>query len=121
MPKKILLIEDDADNRELIRDLLQDEGYTVVVAENGRAALERLRANPDLAMILLDLRMPEMDGFEFREKQLEDPRIAGIPVIACTADANVESLIAKLRLKATIRKPFSAEHLLEVLRQHAPP
>src|SRR5579859_208883 len=119
MGKQILLIEDDVDNRELTRDLLEEEGYVVLSAENGRQALECLRANPETCAILLDLRMPEMDGFEFRAEQLRDPVLARIPVIACTADAHVEKLVAQLDLAATIRKPFAIEQLLEALRLHA--
>src|SRR6476469_742410 len=75
--RRILLV-DDADVRMLMEMRLEAEGYTVVVAENGQAALDRLRDQP-VDAILLDLMMPVMDGREFRRAQVRDPAIADIP------------------------------------------
>src|SRR5687767_5128531 len=82
----ILIVDDDADVRESIREALDDEGYRVATAANGKAAVRLLRDDnlrPDL--ILLDIMMPEMDGWAFRAEQRKDPKIASIPVIVFTA------------------------------------
>jgi CheY-like chemotaxis protein len=80
----VLVVDDDADLRELLRRLLQREGYRVVEAENGRAALDRIReARPGL--ILLDLMMPEMDGFEFVRRFRKHDAWRGIPIVVITA------------------------------------
>jgi CheY-like chemotaxis protein len=81
---QVLLIEDDEATRDMMRMLLIREGWQVTEAENGRAALEKMeKASPDL--ILLDLMMPEMDGFEFAQTLRERPEWRSIPVIVLTA------------------------------------
>ena len=77
-------MDDDADLRALLRRMLEREGYTVAEAENGRSALERVLAQAP-GVILLDLMMPEMDGFEFLEELRRDETRRGIPVIVITA------------------------------------
>jgi CheY-like chemotaxis protein len=83
-PAPVLVVDDDPDNRQLVRRLLAREGWAVVEAENGRAALERLaEARP--ALILLDLMMPEMDGFQFLEELHRREPPLGVPVVVLTA------------------------------------
>src|SRR5689334_6104245 len=77
----ILVVDDDEDILEALRDLLRDEGYDVVAARDGRTALERLRGGLRPRLILLDLMMPTMNGYEFRREQRADPALAGIPTI----------------------------------------
>jgi GAF domain-containing protein/CheY-like chemotaxis protein len=79
----ILIVDDDAALRELLRRILEKEGYTVVEAENGRVGLERMRLTPGL--ILLDLMMPEMDGFEFVAALRKHEAWREIPVVIITA------------------------------------
>jgi len=80
----VLLVEDDEPTREMMRDLLTREGWNVIEAPNGRVALECLESTvPDL--ILLDLMMPEIDGFEFAQRLRERPEWQSIPVIVLTA------------------------------------
>jgi len=80
----VLIVDDDPDVRALLRRMLEREGYTVDEADNGRVALERVRERAPGA-ILLDLMMPEMDGFEFLEELRRDEAGRGIPVIVVTA------------------------------------
>jgi CheY-like chemotaxis protein len=81
---KILLVEDDEPTRETTRDLVVRHGFAVVEAANGREALDRLAEGlPDL--ILLDLLMPEMDGFEFLDEVRSRPAWRNVPVIVLTA------------------------------------
>jgi CheY-like chemotaxis protein len=103
----ILVVDDDYDIREVIADVLTHGGYRVSAASNGKVALEETRANrPDL--IVLDLMMPVMNGWQFMEARRADPGIAGIPVVVITAfrNAHVEGA-AEL-----IQKPFDFETLL---------
>jgi CheY-like chemotaxis protein len=81
----ILVVEDDPVNRELVCRMLQRENRTAVPAENGRVALERLNQGLKPALILLDLMMPQMDGFQFIEELRRHPEWQGIPVIIVTA------------------------------------
>src|SRR4051794_37746057 len=91
--KLVLLVEDNDATREAVSLILESDGYQVMTAANGRKALDRLRggARPDL--ILLDLMMPVMDGWQFRAEQRRDQVLADIPVIVCSAagDAQVRA------------------------------
>src|SRR5256712_12775997 len=85
--KSILIVEDDADVRGALTVVLEGEGYPVVEAAHGQEALQYLCADPaGFCMILLDLWMPVMNGWEFRAQQLKDPALAEVPVIVVTAD-----------------------------------
>src|SRR5437867_5669934 len=83
--KSILIVEDDADVRGALTAVLESEGYSVVEAAHGQEALQHLRANAaGFCMILLDLWMPVMNGWEFRAEQLKDPTLAEVPVMSVT-------------------------------------
>jgi two-component system, cell cycle response regulator DivK len=84
MAIKVLLVEDNQDNRNLMRFLLERNGYEVVTANNGKEALVVVRQQqPDV--ILMDLSMPEMNGWDAAAAMKADPTLAGIPIIAVTA------------------------------------
>jgi CheY-like chemotaxis protein len=84
MAIKVLLVEDNQDNQDLMKFLLERNGYEVVTANNGRLALDVARSEcPDV--VLMDLTMPEMDGWEAAAAMKEDPALARIPLIAVTA------------------------------------
>ena len=82
--RKILIADDEARMRALVRDYLRMKGFQVLEAENGREALEVFQREPDIALILLDVMMPEMDGFETL-KELR--HISDVPVLMLTARA----------------------------------
>lgn len=82
--KQVLIVEDDAAIREELAALLRADGYDVITAGDGREALERLHWGLRPAVVLLDLRMSVMTGWEFRAEQKKDARVADIPVIAMT-------------------------------------
>ena len=112
----ILVVEDDRDIRESLTEVLEDEGYSVAEAEDGVQALEYLKtAGKTTDLILLDLMMPNMNGFEFREAQLEDPRHATIPVAVLTADASVRYKAATLKADAYVRKPLKIDALVNLV------
>src|SRR4030095_777152 len=101
--------------REALVHLLQVEGYTVGTAEDGNEALTRLRGASPPALVLLDLMMPVMDGFEFRVQQLQDPRIADIPVIVFSSGGDLGEKIARLHVDASLTKPLDLEVLLRLI------
>jgi signal transduction histidine kinase len=112
-PKRILLVEDDFAIREAVQGVLEDAGYQVIPSQNGRDALERLRSGllPDL--IVLDLRMPVMDGWEFRAAQKNDPNLAPIPVLAVSADGSAKA--EAIAAEGYLRKPLSSNTLVETV------
>jgi CheY-like chemotaxis protein len=81
----VMVVDDDDDVRESVSLLLSDEGYDVVTAPNGAVALHELHEGVQPSLIVLDLMMPVMSGWEFRDRQLHDDQIATIPVIVLTA------------------------------------
>lgn len=116
--KAILIVEDDRDIRESITEFLECEGYAVKSAVDGAQALELLRGESTLpAVILLDLRMPRMDGFKFREEQRKDSRLARVPVVLMTADAHITSSKDQLGVAAVLRKPIDIEALAVMLQK----
>ena len=110
---RLLLVEDDVNIRSALAEMLGDEGFTVATADNGRDALDQLRGGAPPDVIVLDLMMPVMDGWEFRVAQRADPLLAGIPLLAMSAD-----LSAKARAIAAdgyVRKPIDFPDLRIVL------
>jgi CheY-like chemotaxis protein len=97
---RILVVEDDADAREALVSLLQMKGYRAVPAGNGKEALDYLNQAPVPDLIILDLWMPVMDGWQFRTEQIKDPRLKEIPVVVVTAlsdqaDVDADEVIIK--------------------------
>ncbi len=118
--KKIFVVEDSIDIQIPLRQIFESEGYTVEFANNGQEALEKLRTTMELpALILLDIMMPVMDGFQFREHQKADVRIGDIPVVIMSADANVKIKQDTIGAKHYLRKPINIDTLLEVVRKYA--
>jgi CheY-like chemotaxis protein len=111
-PRRVLVVDDDRDNRELLVELLAGEGYVVSSASDGRRALEEARAmRPDV--ILLDLMMPVMNGWEFRDAQLRDPHLARVPVVVVSAFEDT------LDVEAVLRKPYLLEDVLDTVQRLA--
>jgi CheY-like chemotaxis protein len=110
----VLLVEDDVDVREAVSDTLQDAGYRVLSARHGKEALELLRSGGSRpCLILLDLMMPVMDGWQFRELQSKDPALSDIPVVALSAHGGLHALDAADHL----RKPVQLRALMEVVQR----
>lgn len=108
----IVVVEDDPDFRRLICESLLSAGYHVTGARNGREALEYLRETPAPDLIVLDLVMPVMDGWEFRREQVADPSLASIPVLILTV---VEAPMMPTGAAAYLRKPFDLPRLLNII------
>lgn len=117
--KLVLVVDDDQDIRESLRDVLEDQGYVVATAANGADALEQLRGGLRPAIVLLDLMMPVMDGWTFRQHQLADPDLAHIPVILVTASGHCENDAVRLAVTGCIRKPVSLTKLLDLVEHEA--
>ena len=99
--------------------MLEGEGYPVIEAAHGGDALEKLRGRNGVCLILLDLFMPTMNGWAFREEQMKDPAIAQIPVVVVSADAAAARQAgADFGARATITKPIDFDRLLDVVSQH---
>jgi signal transduction histidine kinase len=113
--KRVLLIEDDRVIRESLAGLLEEEGYEVSSAENGQDALRRLRTETSPDVIVLDLRMPVMDGWEFRAIQKDDPELGRIPVVAISADRSPQAVT--ISAQAYLRKPLDVDELLRTIER----
>lgn len=119
--RTILIVEDDRDIRDVLADILVDEGYHVLLAEDGLEGLQRLRDGPQPALILLDLMMPRMDGFQFRDEQRSRPEWRDIPVVLLTAGGDLPDKARKLDAADALRKPVKLESLLEMIDRFTPP
>ncbi len=115
----ILVVDDDADIRDSLRDALELEGYTVAVAANGRDAWESLRPEALPALILLDLMMPVMNGAEFLRLLRADDRLRSVPVVVVTAfGASAGSVVAESQ--GLLPKPLDLEQLLRTVERYCP-
>lgn len=115
----ILIVDDDPDLRELMSDLLASHGYAVETAADGQEALDYLhssRASPSL--IILDLMMPRMDGWEFREHQRADPELARIPVVVFSGVHDLERCTRDIAAVEILPKPIDIDRLHRTLRRH---
>lgn len=108
--KTVLVVDDEAEIRESLRDALEDEGYTVALAANGRDALELLPKLLPLSAIILDIIMPNMSGTEFYAAVQADPKLADIPVLVSTSDPSRAP-----RGVLIMKKPLNLDRLLAAL------
>ena len=112
----VLVIDDDAEIRSSLREVLTDEGYEVVCVGNGREALDHLKAaSPRPCVILLDLMMPVMDGWQFRKEQKLCPEIADIPLVVITATGKRPVLVDASEL---VMKPLDLNRLFEAIERY---
>jgi two-component system cell cycle response regulator DivK len=117
----ILVVEDQMDNRQILRDLLGNAGYDLVEAENGEEALAAVaKQRPDL--ILMDIQLPIMDGYEATRRLKADPATSSIPIIVVTSYAlsGDESKARAAGCDAYVTKPYSPRQLLAKVREFLP-
>ena len=114
-----MVVEDDDEIRDAMVDILVDHGCEVVAQPNGRRALDYLASASSLpCIIFLDLMMPVMDGQSFRVAQLQDPRLAGIPVVVISAYRDVEEIGEQLRAAVSIKKPPQVADLVAAIQRY---
>jgi CheY-like chemotaxis protein len=116
----VLVVEDDPAVRDTLSEILGEEGFPVAVAANGQEALTYLRLNTSAVpcLILLDLMMPVMDGWQFRREQQEDTALAAIPVVIVSGLDTVAASAGDLNVATYLTKPIDIARLLEVTEQH---
>jgi CheY-like chemotaxis protein len=119
MYTRALIVEDHADTREALALLLEVGGLTVATAADGRQALDYLRAHPPPCLVLLDLMMPGMDGWEFLAQKRQDPALAAIPVVVFTAASDLGQASARaLGAEAVVHKPADPKDLLATVGRY---
>ncbi len=115
---EVMLIEDDDGIREVLRELLEEAGFRVMWAVNGMEALSLLRSGRVPRLILLDLMMPVMGGFEFRTVQRRDPALAPIPVVVISANEGADGEISDMQVDGYLSKPFELGRLLDTVNRY---
>lgn len=115
-PKPVLVVEDDEQIREALCELLEDAGYRTVGVGNGQEALTYLSNGERPCLIVLDLMMPVMDGWQFRREQQRDPALATIPVLVVTAAGNRTG--DELTNVEVIAKPFGMEEIMAAVQRN---
>jgi len=118
MKPTLLFVDDDADVSEAFSDLFEMAGWTVACARDGLEALDWLATHPPPEVVVLDLKMPTCDGYEFRRRQLADPRLKDLPTVVFTADAHVEAVHSSLLAAVPIvRKSAEFTQLLATIER----
>lgn len=113
-PKKILIIEDDSDIRMSLRQILELEEMNAIVADNGQQGLDQLNTHSDVQVVLLDMMMPIMDGWEFLKRMRSNEKWAHIPVIAISA-AGLKA--SSVNANVFLKKPLDLDLLLDTIRR----
>jgi CheY-like chemotaxis protein len=114
----VLVVEDDLDFREVLSELLRAEGFSVLAAANGLEAFERLRAGFLPSVIVTDLNMPKMDGWQFRKTQLADPALRDIPTVVMSGTATPgEASLSRLGAIEFLPKPIQVDTLMVLLQR----
>jgi two-component system cell cycle response regulator DivK len=121
MMKRILVVEDTEDNRQIMRDLLSNAGYDMIEAQDGAEGIAMAQSHrPDL--ILMDIQLPVLDGYEATQRIKADPALAHIPIIAVTSYAlsGDEAKTKAAGCDGYVAKPFSPRELLSKVREYLP-
>ena len=113
----ILIIEDDDDMRELLEHLLTSEGYAVKTAKEGGEGLACMR-RASVRLVLLDLQLPGVNGYDFRNAQLRDERLAQVPVVIMSGTGNVHVAARRLNVGEYMVKPLDFGKLLAIVRRY---
>jgi CheY-like chemotaxis protein len=114
----VLVVDDDADIRDALKDILEDEGYRMAEAGDGTEALRYLRSHPPPPLILLDWNMAPMNAPQFMSEFMKEPVSAQVPVVLLTADAHAEEKARSNRFVGHLKKPVKLDDLFAVLERY---
>jgi CheY-like chemotaxis protein len=117
-PSAILIVEDHHDVRESLQQWLEHAGYRAIGCSSGVDALAVLQSGQSVCLILLDLMMPGVSGFQFREQQRATDTLSDIPVVVISAAPQPQEYHGNLRALAYLRKPVDPVHVLGLVQQH---
>jgi len=117
MQHTVLLVEDEEDLRDMMREALEMNGYSVLAVEEGQQALDALGGIEHVCLVLLDLVMPGMNGWDFFEKLREKPEYASVPVIVHSSAPDR----APAGVTSVLRKPITLTNLLTIVRHYCAP
>lgn len=115
---EILIVEDESDAREALASLIEHHGHSVQTAANGKEALAKLERMGRPCLIILDLMMPEMNGWELREALLEQPELADVPVVLVSGAAGIERAARELNAVDFLEKPVDFSRLYGLVEAH---
>ncbi|MBZ4323943.1 response regulator [Streptomyces sp. SCA2-4] len=118
--EKVLIVDDDIRNVFALTSVLEQHGLTVLYAENGREGIEVLEQHDDVVVVLMDIMMPEMDGYATTAAIRKMPQFAELPIIALTAKAMKGDREKSIEAGASnyVTKPVDTDHLLTVMKQY---
>jgi CheY-like chemotaxis protein len=115
----VMIVEDDADIRNSLLEVLADNDFHPLAASDGSDALAQLKGmDVKPSLILLDVMMPVMDGWQFRQLQQEDPSLSAIPVVVLTAHGSAPEAARQMAASAFLRKPVTLEKLLSTVERY---
>lgn len=118
---KVLVVDDEPSMRSMYQRSLVGAGFDVVVADGGPDGLQKLREDPTIKLVLLDLNMPEMDGWNFRQEQRADPQMRDVPTIIVTGEPLERVVQSELHAAEYLLKPIKREHLISVVADYCEP
>ena len=118
---RVLVVDDDPSMRTLYKRSLTSAGFDVVVADGGPDGLQRLRDDDSIRLVLLDLNMPDMDGWDFREEQCADPKLKSVPTVIVTGEPLARIVQAELHAAEYLLKPVGRDHLISVVSEYCEP
>ena len=117
----MLVVDDEPVMRTMYLRSLQAAGFEVVIAEDGPDGLQKLRDDASIRVVLLDLNMPRMDGWGFREQQRADPQLNDVPTVIVTGEPLARLVQSELHAAEYLLKPVGREHLISVVSDYCEP
>ena len=120
-PGRVLVVDDEKTMQTLYRRSLQGAGFDVVIAKDGPDGLQKLREDPEIRLVLLDLNMPVMDGWGFRAEQRADPKLREVPTVVVTGEPLARLVESELHAAEYLLKPVGREHLISVVSDYCEP
>jgi two-component system response regulator MprA len=116
---RVLIVEDHADTREALAIVMEIRGLQPIVAASGREALAKLAERTQRpCVVLLDINMPDLDGWEVRERMRDDPELAGVPVVLLTGNYVDVERVRRLGIRGYLRKPIDVHQIVNAVEQY---